>query len=71
MSAPQRGGRINFGIKFDIAADPNVALGPYYTVAAFPMNMVIRTSNMRIHWQHNGYAPGAVEKQIDQLLAVP
>jgi len=56
-------------IPFDMAADPNVVLGPYYNIAAFPMQMVITTKDMQIQWQNNGYSPGALETQIDSLLA--
>jgi hypothetical protein len=44
-------------IPFDMGADPTVALGPYYDIAAFPMQMVIQTKDMTIQWKGNGYAP--------------
>jgi hypothetical protein len=57
-----------FMIPFDMAADPTVALGPYYNIAAFPMQMVIRTSDMTIQWQNNGYSPGALESAVNAAL---
>ena len=57
-----------FGIPFDMAADPNMALGPYYNLAAFPMEMVIRASDMSISAQNNGYVQGWLKQQLDPLL---
>jgi thiol-disulfide isomerase/thioredoxin len=58
-------------IPFPITADPTVALGPYYDVAAFPMQFIIRTSDMQIMWQNNGLANAALQNQIDAVLENP
>jgi hypothetical protein len=60
----------NLKIPFDMAADPTVALGPYYDIAAFPMQMVIQTSDMTIQWQNNGYSPGALEAAVNTALGI-
>ena len=57
-----------FKTPFDMVADPTVALGPYYNVAAFPMQMVIQTSDMTIQAQNNGYMRGWIENTVDSLL---
>ena len=57
-----------YKLPFDVGADPTVALGPYYNIAAFPMQMVIQTSDMSIQWLNNGYGMGALENAIDPLL---
>ncbi len=43
-----------YKIPFDMAADPTVALGPYYAEPAFPMQLVIDTKDMTIVFQGNG-----------------
>jgi thiol-disulfide isomerase/thioredoxin len=57
-----------YKLPFDVGADPTVALGPYYNIAAFPMQMVIQTSDMSIQWLNNGYGMGALEGAIDPLI---
>jgi hypothetical protein len=59
----------NYKIPFDVAADPAVALGPYYNLQEFPMQMLITTKDMAINWQHNGYLPGAISNAIDGALS--
>ena len=54
---------------FDIAADPTVVLGPYYKQAAFPMQMIIRASDMQITFQENGLQPpGRLDAEFDKIL---
>lgn len=63
-----------FQLPFDVAADPSVVLSPYYDINAFPMNMVIRTSDMKIVWQSNGGGPEsetAMRRQIDAIMKNP
>ncbi len=66
--------RKEFNLPFDLAADPASVLAPYYDVSAFPMNMVIRTSDMKIMYQSNGSGE-AIESQIrrtiDAIIARP
>ena len=57
-----------FRIPFDMVADPTVALGPYYSVAAFPMQLIIQTSDMTIQAQNNGYNQGWLKSTVDGLL---
>ncbi len=58
-----------YKIPFDMAADPSQALAPYYNVSTFPMQMIIRTSDMTIAWQNNGLAGAQLKSQIDLVLA--
>ena|SRR5579871_888060 len=58
-----------YQIPFDMAADPTVALGPYYNIAAFPMQMVLQTKDMTIQWQNNGLANEELKAQVDSVLA--
>jgi hypothetical protein len=60
-----------YQIPFDLAADPASVLGPYYAQGAFPMQMVIRTSDMSIQYQSNGAPLSEVQTAIDQILAAP
>lgn len=46
-----------YKIGFDMVSDPTVVLGPYYAMPAFPMQLVIRTSDMTIQYQNNGTGP--------------
>lgn len=55
-------------IPFPFVADPTNQLGPYYPQPAFPMQMVVTTSDMVIQWTNNGYGPGGLEQQIDTYL---
>lgn len=57
-----------YHIPFDMASDATVALGPYYNVAAFPMQMVITTKDMVIQWQMNGAPITELKSQIDAAL---
>ncbi len=57
-----------FSIPFEMAADPDKALAPYYNLSVFPMQMLVRTSDMQIVWQHNGIADD-LKAQIDAALA--
>lgn len=58
-----------YKIPFDMAADPDQALAPYYNVSTFPMQMVIRTRDMTIAWQNNGLAGSQLKDQIDLVIA--
>jgi thiol-disulfide isomerase/thioredoxin len=63
-----------FQLPFDVAADPSVVLSPYYDINAFPMNMVIRTSDMKIVWQSNGggtEAEAELRRQVDRIVKNP
>lgn len=55
-------------IPFPVVADPTVVLGPWYPTPAFPMQLVIKASDMTLQWANNGYGPGALEQQIDAVL---
>lgn len=57
-----------YGLHFDVAIDPTGLLKPYYDINAFPMNMVIRTSDMKITWQENGLDPGALRVAVEQAM---
>lgn len=63
--------RHDFDLPFDVTADPSVVLQPYYDINAFPMNMVIRTSDMQIMWQGNGLDTATVKQQIEAVLRKP
>ena len=57
-----------FKIPFDMAADPQSVLGPYYNLNSFPMQMVVRTSDMTIQGLSNGPPMGWLKSQIDPLV---
>jgi thiol-disulfide isomerase/thioredoxin len=60
-----------FNIGFDMAADPTVALGPYYQQAAFPMQLIIDLSTMKITFQGNGSGGNTeaeLQSQFDYVL---
>jgi hypothetical protein len=66
--------KARFQLPFDVAADPSVVLSPYYDINAFPMNMVIRTSDMKIVWQSNGggtEAEAELRRQVDRIMKNP
>jgi thiol-disulfide isomerase/thioredoxin len=58
-----------FHLPFDMVADPGNALNPYYDINAFPMQMVVRTSDMKIIWQNNGLATEELKASIDGVIA--
>lgn len=60
-----------YGLHFDVAIDPTGLLKPYYDINAFPMNMVIRASDMKITWQENGLDPGALRTAVEQAINNP
>jgi hypothetical protein len=58
-----------YKIPFDMAGDPNQVLMPYYSLSTFPMQMVIRVSDMQIIYKHNGISTiSEMQAQIDALL---
>lgn len=57
-----------YGLHFDVAIDPTGILKPYYDISAFPMNMVIRTSDMKITWQYNGLDSKALHAAVEQAI---
>jgi hypothetical protein len=57
------------GISFDLVIDPTDQLAPYFPIAAFPTEMVIRTSDMTIAYQHSGTDNAALQAAIDAVLA--
>lgn len=59
----------SYHVNFDIAIDPGNELAPYYDINAFPMQMVIRASDMTIMWQNNGLAAEELRTQVEKLLA--
>ncbi len=63
--------RAKYNLTFDLVCDPTNVLQPYYNINAFPMNMVVRTSDMRIVWQFNGEDMAGLKNAIDQVLANP
>jgi AhpC/TSA family len=56
-------------VPYDLVIDPLGLLGPYFTQQAFPMQMLVRTSDMRIVWQNSGSDPALMQAQIDANLA--
>lgn len=56
------------GLPFDIGVDPHQFLAPYYDINAFPMNLVIRTSDMQIVYQKNGMAENELRAAVEQAL---
>ena len=59
-----------YALPFDMAADPNSVLAPYYTANAFPVQLVLRASNMTIAYSHTGPAD-TLKAAIDAVLAAP
>jgi thiol-disulfide isomerase/thioredoxin len=55
-------------VPYDLAIDPTELLGPYFPIQAFPMQMLIRTRDMRILWLDNGADPARLQAQIDAAL---
>ncbi len=58
-----------YGVTFDIGVDPTGVLSPYYDINAFPMNMVVRLSDMSIVWQFNGNDPSGLESAVNYALS--
>jgi hypothetical protein len=59
-----------YSIPFDMAYDPQNALAPYYTPTAFPEQLVLRTSNMTLVYQHTSVSTD-LKSVIDGVLANP
>lgn len=60
-----------YSLNFDIGADPTGVLSPYYDISAFPMNMVIKTSDMKIQWQSNGDNDVGLSSAVNYALHHP
>jgi hypothetical protein len=60
-----------YNLPFDVAADPMNALAPYYTPGSFPVQLVLRTSDMSLVYQHTGGADTSFQAAIDGVLASP
>ena len=59
-----------YSIPFDMAADPANALAPYYNPSSFPVQLVIKTSNMSLVYQHTSVSTD-LKSVIDGVLANP
>src|SRR5437868_2735539 len=58
-----------YHIPFGLASDGADVLGPYYNISAFPMQMIIRTSDMKIMYQENGEHPASdLQAVFDQII---
>ncbi len=55
----------NYQLPFTLVTDPNDNLGPYYIQNAIPMQLIVRTSDMRIFYQGNG--TGAVADVVKEF----
>jgi hypothetical protein len=56
-------------VPYDLVVDPNQSLGLYLPIPdSFPMQMLVRTSDMRIVWQNSGAVAGDLQAQIDANL---
>jgi hypothetical protein len=55
-----------FGVPFDMTADPGGALKPYYDASAFPATLVLRRADMQIVAAVAGMA-GALQAILDPL----
>jgi hypothetical protein len=61
---------LQHGLEGIIAIDPGFALAKYADVTAFPLYMVVRTSNMRVDYmQVESLAASPIEPVLDSLLA--
>src|SRR5207244_3255682 len=60
-----------FELPFLVGADPELVLAPYFLQPAYPMQMVVRTSDMTILWQDVGADAAMLKAQIDAALASP
>jgi thiol-disulfide isomerase/thioredoxin len=58
-----------YSVPYDMVQDGANQLGPYFVQQAFPMQMVIRTSDMQIWWQNAGADVTELQAQIDAALA--
>ena len=61
---------MNYALPFDMAADPNGALAPYYNPGSFPVQLVVRLPAMRLTYQHTGTSTD-IKAAIDAALATP
>jgi hypothetical protein len=68
LSAVERWG-VSLDVPYPIGADPTALTGPYFTLAAFPMHLVIRTRDMTITYQDQGATD--LKPPIDEVLANP
>ena len=63
---------MNYALPFDMAADPQNALAPYYNPGTFPVQLVIRLPAMRLTYQHTGALTSTeLKAAIDAALATP
>jgi hypothetical protein len=58
-----------YHVAFDIAGDPSAALASYYDPNAFPVQMVVRTADMKIMTRTVGQADASLAAAIDAALA--
>jgi hypothetical protein len=56
-----------FAVPFDMTADPDQVLAPYYPANDFPSAMAIRLADMRIVYQVVGPADG-LQQTLDQIV---
>ncbi len=59
-----------YSIPFDMAYDPQNALAPFYDPRTFPVQLVLRTSNMSLVYQHTSVSTD-LKSVIDGVLANP
>jgi thiol-disulfide isomerase/thioredoxin len=61
---------MTYQIPFDMAFDPANALSPYYNPTSFPVQLVIKTSDMSLVYQHTSISTD-LKSVIDGVLANP
>ena len=59
---------VRYSIPFDLAADPNRVLTPYFDTNTFPNALVIKLSDMTIQFFHSGKDTAALKAAIDEAL---
>jgi thiol-disulfide isomerase/thioredoxin len=60
-----------YHVAYAMAADPDLALGPYTPEEAYPTSILVRTRDMQIVYVHSGDDPTDLAAHIDALLAAP
>jgi hypothetical protein len=59
-----------YALPFDMAADPQNALAPFYNPTSFPVQLVLRVPTMTLTYQHTGVSTD-LKAAIDAALAAP
>ena len=60
-----------YGVRFETVVDTDDVTGPYRSFAAIPLNIIVRTADMKITYRAEGFDEAALEQALRGVLEAP